>query len=364
MNKSTPANDPVRFAYVGCGFVGQTIHIPNFASLPNCKFLALAEVRAELGQEVASRYGIPKVYRSHEEIAADPEIEAVGVSGPYALQGKIAEDLVRAGKHVFVEKPMAVSVKRAESMVQAVKEGKGRLMVGYMKRYDSGNLLLKRHMDAWLKSGECGRVLLARNHGFGGNWLYAADPNVPFSQSNAAAPPAPEECPDWLPKQHQGSYLGFLQQWTHNINLLRFFLGDSGGKTKLVNVDLDKDGMTGLTILEINGTRAVVESAYTQFHGWDEHTQIYFEGGWLKTNAPALMQKEVPASVEIYRGQGENKPASLTEEFATPSWSYREEAKAFLASVRSGGPIPSTAEDTLNDVRLFEEIYREYLATT
>src|SRR6202034_351865 len=107
--------------------------------------MALAEVRPELGEEVAPRYGIPKVYRSHEEIAADPEIEAVGVSGPYSLQGKIAEDLLRAGKHVFMEKPMAVSLRRAESMLNVVRSDKARLMVGYMKRYDSGNVLLKKH---------------------------------------------------------------------------------------------------------------------------------------------------------------------------------------------------------------------------
>ena len=103
---------PVRVAYVGCGFVAQTIHIPNFRSLPDCDFVALAEVRPDLGQRVARRYGIPNVYHSHEQIAADPGIEAVGVSAPYALQGRIAEDLVRAGKHVFMEKPMAVSVAR------------------------------------------------------------------------------------------------------------------------------------------------------------------------------------------------------------------------------------------------------------
>jgi predicted dehydrogenase len=228
-----------------------------------------------------------------------------------------------------------------------------------MKRFDSGNLLLKKHLDAWRKSGECGRIVLARNHGFGGNWLYASDPNVPFSTSSAPVPPAPEECPEWLPADRRNAYLGFLQQWTHNVNLLRFFLGDSGGQTRLVQALLDPDGMTGLTILEINGTRAVVESAYTKFHGWDEHTQIYFEGGWLKTAAPPLMQKETPATVEIYRAADGDRAASLAEEFATPSWSYREEAKHFLACVRSGENFHSSAEDTLNDVRIFEEIYRQ-----
>ncbi|HEX4123843.1 MAG TPA: Gfo/Idh/MocA family oxidoreductase, partial [Tepidisphaeraceae bacterium] len=79
------AKEPIRFAYVGCGFVAQTIHIPNFRSLPQCNFLALAEVRSEIGKHVQERYRIPKLYKSHEEIAADPDIEAVGVSAAFAL---------------------------------------------------------------------------------------------------------------------------------------------------------------------------------------------------------------------------------------------------------------------------------------
>ncbi len=351
----------VRFGYVGCGYVAQTIHIPNFSTLPDCEFVALAEARHELGRRVAARYGIRKVYRSHEQLAADPDVEAVGVSAPYALQGKIAEDLVRAGKHVFMEKPMAVSVARAESIVKAVKGGRARLMVGYMKRYDTGNLLLKRHLDAWRVSGEAGRIVFARNHGFGGNWVYAQDPNVPFERSAEAPPPAPDECPAWLPEKFRDSYLGYLQQWTHNLNLLRFLLGDDGGKTRVVSVLLDGDGMTGLVVLEINGTRATVESAYTSFHGWEEHTQVYFEKGWLRTQAPPLMHKETPATVEIYQAARENRPPQLIQETATPAWSYREEAKHFLECIRSGNPFRSSAEDTLNDVRLFEEIYRQFV---
>jgi len=355
---------PVRFGYIGCGFVGQNIHIPNFSALKECKFLALAEPRKELGTAVAKRYGIPKLYKNHEEMAADPEIEAVGVSAPFSLQGKIAEDLVRAGKHVFMEKPMAVVISRGESIVKAIaaQKNKARVMVGYMKRYDSGNLLLKKQLDAWRKSGEVGRVLYARNHGYGGNWLYAQDPNVPFEKSSDAPPPAPDDCPEWLPKSHYGTYLGYLQQWTHNVNLLRFLLDDREGTTKVKSVDLDKDGMTGVVVLEINGTRAIVESAYTKFHGWEEHTQVYFEGGWLRTEAPPLMAKETPATVEIYRSANGEAAPRLSKDFAPPGWSYREEAKHFLKCIRSGEAFHSSAEDTLHDVRLFEEIYKKYVS--
>ncbi|MES2460354.1 MAG: Gfo/Idh/MocA family oxidoreductase [Armatimonadota bacterium] len=361
---SSSGNAPVNFAYVGCGFVAQRIHIPNFVSQPNCRFVALAEARPDLGREVAARYGIPKVYTSHEQIAADPEIEAVGVSGPYALQGKIAGELLQAGKHVFMEKPMAVSVSRAESLVEIVRSGTARLMVGYMKRYDPGNLMLKRYIDEWRSTGEMGRLLLARNHGFGGNWTYAQDPNVPQSTSAETPPPAPDECPEWLPDKWKGSYLGYLQQWTHNVNLLRFFLEGADKNTRVVTVDLDEDGMTGLLVLDIEGSRAVVESAYTNFHSWEEHTQIYFEKAWLRTTAPALMQKETSATLEIYRAGQEGQPARLTEEFPPPAWSYREEAKAFLRGIRTGEEFPSSAADTLHDVRLFEEIYKRWLSET
>src|SRR5207248_640689 len=135
------------------------------------------------------------------------------------------------------------------------------------------------------ESGECGRILLARNHGFCGNWVYAQDPNVPVERSDEAAPPPVDDCPEWLPESWHNSYLGYLQQWTHNINLLRFLLEDTGGSAKVAAVHLDSDGMTGLTVLEIEGVRAVVESGMTRFHAWEEDTQVYFEGGWLRTEA-------------------------------------------------------------------------------
>jgi predicted dehydrogenase len=355
---------PVRFGYIGCGFVAQNIHIPNFKAQPNCDFLALAEVRTDLGRRVAARYEIPRVYADHHELGADPEIEAVGVSADFALQGRIAEDLLRAGKDVFMEKPMAVSVARAESILDAVRESGKRLMVGYMKRYDPGNILLREQLQAWRESGECGRILLARNHGFGGNWTYALDPNLPFERSDEPAPRPDDsgEWPAWLPEERRNSYVGYLQQWTHNLNLLRFLLGDEPGQARVAAVQLDEDGMTGLTVLDLGGVRGVVESGYTRFHAWEEHTTVYFEGGWLRTAAPALMHKETPATLEIYRAAHDGEPARECRVFAPPAWSYREEAKHFLAQVRSGEPFRSSAEDTLADVRMCEEIYRRYLA--
>ena len=355
---------PVRFGYVGGGWVAQHVHIPNFSALPECEFLALAEARPDLARRVAARHGIPRVYASHLELAADPEIAAVGVSAANSIQGRLAEDLLRAGKHVFMEKPMAISVPRAEAILAASREGGGRLMVGYMKRYDPGNVRLREHLRAWQTSGECGRILLARNHGFGGNWTYAQDENIAFDTTAESAPPASEDWPAWLAEDRRDSYVGYLQQWTHNLNLLRFLLGDDAGQARVVAAHLDgADGMTGLTVLDIGGVRAVVESGYTKFHAWEEHTTVYFEGGWLRTAAPPLLHKELPATVEIYRAAHGAELPRATQEFVPPGWSYREEAKAFLRDVRSGAPFAASGEDTLTDVRLCEDLYRAFLGS-
>ncbi len=161
--------------------------------------------------------------------------------------------------------------------------------------------------------------------------------------------------PEWLPKQWQNGYVGYLQRWTHNINLLRWLLG---GDTTVRTVDLDADGMTGLVVLDIGGTRAVIESGMTRFRGWEEHPQVYFEGGWLRTEAPALLHKETAVTVVIYRAADlkGSKPPRLTREFALSDWSYREEARHFLTCVRNGRPFHPSTQDTLADLRLFEAI--------
>lgn len=352
--------DPIRMGYVGGGFIAQNVHLPNLATLPQVRLLALAEVRPQLAKAVAERNHIPTVYSSHLALAEDPEIEAVGVSAGFAQQGEIAADLLRAGKHVFMEKPMAISLAQAESILAAARDGKARLMVGYMKRYEPGNLLVRDTIHAWRASGEKGRPIYARAHGFCGNWISGMDTSKTITTDEAyPAASFEEHLPAWLPPERAKSYVGYLQQYTHNINLLRFFF-DTGDNVRVRAVDLDDDGMTGLVTLDLNGVRGVIESGSTAFHHWDEHTQVYFERGWVHAFAPALLANPSQSRVEIYEG-GEH--ARYTYPIAQPitAWQYREEARVFAESLRSGEPFASSAEDTLTDVRLYEAIYRAFL---
>ena len=348
--------DKLRMGYVGCGFMAQRVHLPNIQLLEDCELAAIAEVRPKLGRMVQERLGVPKLYPSHAEMAKDPEIDAVGVSGHFYAQGEIAIDLLRAGKDVFMEKPMAVSVEQAERILAAEKASGRRVMVAYMKRYDAGNLLVKRLVDQFRQTGEMGKLRYVRNHGFCGDWTAGLD--TPFVKTDEPYPPTQATYPAWLPEKHVGGYLGYLQQYTHNVNLVRWFL-DAGGDVAVRAVELDKErGYFGVAVLEVGGVQTVIESGAVAFHGWEEHTQLYFEGGWVRTEAPPLLLRNVPATVEVYRGNTPDKTTSHTFAAGGREWSYKAEMRHFVECVRTGAPFRSPASDTIEDVRTFEAIYR------
>ena len=349
--------EPIKLGYVGCGFMAQKVHIPNFTSLPACELIGLAEVRPELGQQVQQRWGIPRLYTDHAELAADPEIEAVAVSADFALQGEIAKDLLSAGKQVFMEKPMAVSIQQAESIVAAGKTAGKKLMVGYMKRYDAGNELVRSKVDQFRDTGELGEMTYVRNHGFCGEWICNLD--TPMVTSDIPKPDAPAQTPEWLPAEWMRPYLSYLQQYTHNINLLRWFL-DAGDQAQVKIVDLDDNGYSGVVIFDMAGVRVTLETGRVSHYRWDEHTQIYFEDGWVHTWAPPLLLKNTPAEVEIYRA-GETQEISRPIPKPNWTWAYRREAEHFIENVQNDTPFRSSGEDTLTDVRLFEDIYRMFL---
>ncbi|MBI3971949.1 MAG: Gfo/Idh/MocA family oxidoreductase [Chloroflexi bacterium] len=369
-----PLNRPVRLGYVGAGNLAQRVHLPNFASLPGCELVALAEVRRSLGEEVQRRFGIAKLYAGHRAMAADPEVDAIAVSAPFALQGEIARECLLAGKHVFMEKPMAISLAQAGRILAAAREGGARLMVAYMKRYDAGNELAHGVIQEWRRTGEHGRLLYVRAHGFCGDWLAGIDAPVARSEEPPPAAPREEHLPAWLPREYGGRYVGFLQQYTHNINLLRFLL-DADDDARVAHVDLDPDGRTGVVILQVAGARCVLETGQLRYHRWDEHTQAYFERGWVHTWAPPLLLRNAVAEVEIYRSdlpEAGGAPGGLDEHGvqhtitrALPeprwSWAYKREAEHFVESLRTGAPFCSSGEDTRTDVRLMEEIYRDWL---
>ena len=113
--------------------------------------------------------------------------------------------------------------------------------------------------------------------------------------------------------------------------------------------------------MEIDGVRMVLETYEVSHFGYDEHIQVFFQHGWVKSSvAASLLLKNVPSEVEIFQ----SKPGFLiSRPIPTPAWSwaFKREAEAFIRCLQAGEPFESSAQDTLTDVRLCEDIYHSWL---
>ena len=98
----------VRIGIIGCGAIG-SVHADAYAKVPEAEVVALCDILPDKLKAKAERHKIAKTYDAYHKLLADPEIDAVCVCVPNHMHAPIAIDAFKAGKHVFLEKPMTLN---------------------------------------------------------------------------------------------------------------------------------------------------------------------------------------------------------------------------------------------------------------
>jgi predicted dehydrogenase len=125
----------LRVGVVGCGVIAQVMHLPHLAELRDrFEIAALCDISAPTARACAEMYGVENVFTSWQDLVAEKlDVVMVLTSGSHA---PIAVAAANAGSHVFVEKPLCLSLAEGEELFAAVRKAGVRFMVGTMKRYD------------------------------------------------------------------------------------------------------------------------------------------------------------------------------------------------------------------------------------
>ncbi len=146
--------DTVRYAVIGLGFFGEK-HTEILSEMPEIELVAVCTRRPHRLEDVARRFGVPKAYTDYKELLADNEVDAVSIVTHVNDHRDIAIDALNAGKHVFLEKPMAGTVEDCDAIIEASKLAKGSFMVGHICRFDSRVALAKAAID----EGRVGKIV-------------------------------------------------------------------------------------------------------------------------------------------------------------------------------------------------------------
>lgn len=139
---------------VGCGRFGES-HLAAFSGISHAEVVAVTDCNQGRAQNLASRYGVPKVARNFHDLCALPEVEAVSVvtTEDQHLQPVLAA--LEKGKHVLVEKPMATKVEDAQMMLEVARKAGLILMPGHICRFETKFATVKEQ----LATGRLGRIV-------------------------------------------------------------------------------------------------------------------------------------------------------------------------------------------------------------
>jgi predicted dehydrogenase len=143
----------LRFGVVGLGYWGPNL-ARNFDALPNAELSWICDGSEEQLALLTPRFPGARTTNSIDELLADPELDAIAIATPVPTHAGLARRVVEAGKHCFVEKPLAESVADAESLVEAAHAAGRVLMVGHLLEYHPGLERLKQLVD----DGELGQI--------------------------------------------------------------------------------------------------------------------------------------------------------------------------------------------------------------
>ena len=130
-----------------------TLMLPTFRQHPRVQLVAAADPRAEARERFADEFGA-RTHASIEDLCADRDVQAIYVATPHQDHARHAIAALRAGKHVLVEKPMAIALEEAQAMVEAAQAARVHLVVGHSHSFDAPIARAR----AIVASGELGRV--------------------------------------------------------------------------------------------------------------------------------------------------------------------------------------------------------------
>ena len=304
---------PIRVCLSGVGRAGQ-VHANSLRQhLPDGELVALVDENAAALQLVGEKLGVSERFSSLEEALKRVEFDAVVISTPTFTHRPLALQAASAGKHIFCEKPMALTLRECDEMIEVTDRNAVLLQIGFMRRFDPAFEAAAARIEA----GEIGRPLLVKSltHGPGLPPPWARD----IRASNGML--AEVNSHDWD-----------SIRWLAGSNFQRVYAEVANSKVEIHGIEAPHFYDTALVQIRLeNGALGEISGVCPCEYGYDARAEIIGERGILQIGdlrGQAVLvctDREQGLITPIYR--------SWPERFAE---AYIGEMRHFLESVRKG----------------------------
>jgi myo-inositol 2-dehydrogenase/D-chiro-inositol 1-dehydrogenase len=317
----------LRFGLLGAGRIGR-VHARAIRNDPDAELVAVADAHPPAAEAVAHEHGPRLDTVAGLEAASD--IDAVVICTPTDTHADLIERFARAGKAVFCEKPIDLSVARVRDCLRVVEETGATLMVGFNRRFDPDFMAAKAAIDA----GAIGEVEM-----------------VTISSRDPGAPPA-----DYI-KRSGGI---FRDMTIHDFDMARWLLGEEP-ETVIASASVLTDPGIGelgdydsvnVILRTASGRQAVITNSRRATYGYDQRIEV------LGSKGSVAAENMREANIEIANEQGFTRPPLLNFFMTRYIAAYANEIAGFIRAVNDGGATPTTGEDGLKALALADAAIR------
>ncbi|MFD0713834.1 Gfo/Idh/MocA family protein [Paenibacillus sp. GCM10027626] len=323
------------FGLIGCGSVAD-FHIEAIRQIEGARLACISSRNEEKAKAAAEREGCEWTSDYHI-LLARPDIDIVCVTTSSGSHASIGVDVLRAGKHLVIEKPIAMTAADAELLVQTAKQCGRKLSVISQRRFEAQHQAVKRVLE----DGAIGKLLLA-------------EISLPFYRSQQYYDSA-----DWRGTiAEDGGAL--MNQGIHSIDLLLWFAGEVGsvfGKLATQTHRMEAEDL-GLAIVQFkNGAFGTIMASTSIQPGFAASINLYGERGTIKLEGSSIVHWTVPDRPEpswIHTGSygGVTDPRSIVSDY------HQSQLLDVIAAIETGIEPLVTGEDGLRAVQLVEAIYK------
>ncbi|MEX1018461.1 MAG: Gfo/Idh/MocA family oxidoreductase [Litorilinea sp.] len=328
----------LNFGLIGCGRVAPR-HAQSLLQLPETRLAAVADIRKARADRFAAEYGLAghDAYADYHALLARPDIDAVCICVPSGLHANVALDALAAGKHVLVEKPIAITLEDADRMIAAAEKAGRKLGVVLQNRYNQPMQQLRRLID---------------EDGLGD--LYLGNATVRWFR------PQSYYEDDW-----HGTWAmdggALMNQSIHHIDALQWFMGPvesvyAYSATLAHHMEAEDVGVA--VIRFANRALATIEgSTLTWPQNLEGSVAIFGRRGSVKIGGTALNR----ITLWKVEGQLEQEAELLTSQRIDPpsvyGYSHREVIRDFAHAILHGGEPGTPGHEARKSLALVVAIY-------